>query len=160
MASIYDPDDLCFRQTTYDDIDGPGGTIYVDILGPAGPLMYPDQISRYRLLDEMLHDRFVCGIAHPAVQKRLLTESDLTFTKAVTVTQAVELAEKGAQQIQSSVDKEVNKFSTTNAKPPGAVKNKNDSSSDKSTSIHCYIDVGRSTTNKLVNSHQKPFVLQ
>ena len=89
-------------------------------------------------LNEMLCDRFVCGIAHPAVQKRLLTELDLTFTKAVTVAQAVELAEKGAQQIQSSVDKEVHKFSITNAKPPGAVKNKNDSFSDKSTSIHCY----------------------
>ena len=55
----------------------------------------------------MLHDRFVCAIAHPAVQKRLLTESDLTFTKAVTVAQAVKLAEKGAQQIQTSVDKDV-----------------------------------------------------
>ena len=53
---------------------------------------------------------------HPAVQKRLLTESDLTFTKAITIAQAVKLAEKGAQavklaekgaqQIQSSVDKE------------------------------------------------------
>ena len=89
----------------------------------------------------MLRDRFVCGIAHPAVQKQLLTESDLTFTKAVTVAQVVELAEKGAQQIQPSVDKEpkeVHKFSTTNAKPPGAVKNKDGSSTDKSTSAHCY----------------------
>ena len=34
---------------TYDDIDGLDGTIYVDILGPAEPLMYPDQISCYRL---------------------------------------------------------------------------------------------------------------
>ena len=47
-ASIYDPDHLCFRRTTYDDINGPGGTIYVVIFGPAGPLMHPDQISRYR----------------------------------------------------------------------------------------------------------------
>ena len=86
----------------------------------------------------MLRDRFVRGIVHPAVQKRLLTEPDLTFAKAVTVVQAVELAEKGAQQIQSSVDKgpkEVHKFSTTNAKPPGAAKNKD---SDKSTNAHCY----------------------
>ena len=47
ISMLYDPDHLCFRRTSYDDIDGPGGTIYVDILGPAGPLMYPDQISRY-----------------------------------------------------------------------------------------------------------------
>ena len=31
-------------------------------------------------LDEILHDRFICGTAYPAVQKWLLTESDLTFT--------------------------------------------------------------------------------
>ena len=31
-----DPDHLCFDRTTYDNING-----------PAGPLMYPDQISRY-----------------------------------------------------------------------------------------------------------------
>ena len=32
-----DPDHLCFDRTTYDNI-----------IGPARPLMYPDQISRYR----------------------------------------------------------------------------------------------------------------
>ena len=52
-------------------------------------------------LDKMLHDRFICSITHPTVQKHLLTETELTFTKAVTVAQAVELADKGAQQIQS-----------------------------------------------------------
>ena len=35
-------------RTTYDNIDGPGRTIYVIILGPAGPLMYSDQIFRYK----------------------------------------------------------------------------------------------------------------
>ena len=39
---------ICFRWTTYDNINGPGGTIYVIIFGPAGLLMYPDQIFRYR----------------------------------------------------------------------------------------------------------------
>ena len=75
---------------------------------------------------------------HPAVQKRPLPEPDLTFTEAVAIAQAVDLEEKHAQQIQSSVDKEpkgVHKFSTTNAKPPGAAKNKD---SEKSTSAHCY----------------------
>ena len=47
LGSVCDLDDLCFRWTTYDNINGPGGTIYVVILGLAGPLMYPDQISRY-----------------------------------------------------------------------------------------------------------------
>ena len=48
LASIFDSDRLCFRLTTYDNINGPGGTIYVVIFGPAGLLMFPDQISRYR----------------------------------------------------------------------------------------------------------------
>ena len=74
--------------------------------------------------------------------------------EAVTIAQAVKLAEKGAQQIQSSVDKEpkeVHKFSTTNAKWPGAVKNK-DGSSSENPPVHTATDVGESTTNKLVNS--------
>ena len=48
LAFICDLDHLCFRRTTYDNINGPGGTIHVVIFGPAGPLMYPDQISCYR----------------------------------------------------------------------------------------------------------------
>ena len=40
-------------------------------------------------IDEMLHDRLVCGITNAAVQKRLVTEPELTFTKAVTIAQAV-----------------------------------------------------------------------
>ena len=84
----------------------------------------------------MLRDRFVCGIAHPTVQKRLLTETELTFTKAVTVAQAVELAEKGAQQIQSldnKVSKVVHKFSMSSAKQ-GANRNKDSASKEKPTS--------------------------
>ena len=45
-------------------------------------------------LDNMLRDRLVCGIANTAVQKRLLTEPEQTWTKAVTIAQAMELAEK------------------------------------------------------------------
>ena len=91
-------------------------------------------------LDEILRDRFICGIAHPTVQKCLLTETELTFTKAVTVAQAVELAEKGAQQIQSLDDKEsqvVHKFSMTSAKQ-GANRNKDSASKEKLTSGSCY----------------------
>ena len=59
-------------------------------------------------------------IANPAVQKRLLTEPELTFTKAVTISQAVELAEKGSKEIQSmakDLPKDIHKFSqVTNSK--------------------------------------------
>ena len=53
LAMICDPDHLCFRQSTYDNINGLGGTIYVLIFGLAGPLMYPDQISRYSSLSKI-----------------------------------------------------------------------------------------------------------
>ena len=36
-------------------------------------------------LNEILCDRLVCGIANATVQKCLLTEPELTFTKAVTL---------------------------------------------------------------------------
>ena len=52
--SFAHPDHLCFDRTTYDNINGPGGPFMLDIVGPAGPLMYPDQISRDRLQDTLL----------------------------------------------------------------------------------------------------------
>ena len=33
-------------RTIYDNINGLGGPFMFDIIGPAGPLMYPDQIFR------------------------------------------------------------------------------------------------------------------
>ena len=50
-------------------------------------------------LDKMFVDHLVRGITNPAVQKCLLTEPELTFTKAVTIAQAVEPAEKGSKEI-------------------------------------------------------------
>ena len=49
------PDHLCFDRTTYDNINGPGGPFMFDIIGPAGPLMYPDQIFRYRSFSDVKH---------------------------------------------------------------------------------------------------------
>eukprot|EP00731_Ephydatia_muelleri_P004369 Em0002g545a len=48
-------------------------------------------------LDEMLRDRLVCGIKDTRVRRRLLAEPKLTFTKALEIAQAAELAEKGAR---------------------------------------------------------------
>ena len=36
------------------------------------------------MLDDMLRDRLVCGINHPGIQKRLLSESDLTHAREST----------------------------------------------------------------------------
>ena len=109
----------------------------------------------------MLRNRFVCGIAHPTVQKRLLAESDLILTKAVIVAQTIELAEKGAQQLQLSVDKEtkeVHKFSTTNSHSHVMIPR-------KKMVLHVVrhlappiTNVMESTTNKPVDSSPKPVV--
>ena len=51
-------------------------------------------------LDDMLRDRLVCGIADGRVQRRLLTEPELTLKKALKLAQAQETAGKGAQPLQ------------------------------------------------------------
>ena len=50
-------------------------------------------------LSEMLRDRLVCGITNSAVQKRLLAKKKLTLDKAVSLAQAVEIAEKGSKDL-------------------------------------------------------------
>ena len=52
-------------------------------------------------LEEALRDRFVCGLRSEAVQKKLLTKEDLTFTDAIHIAQASEQAVAKARQLQS-----------------------------------------------------------
>ena len=47
----------------------------------------------------MLRDRLVCGIKDSRVQRRLLSETDLTFKKAFELAQASEVAEKNARDL-------------------------------------------------------------
>ena len=49
-------------------------------------------------LNEALRDRFVCGLKSDVIQKRLLSEADLTFNRAVDIAQAIEAAEQHTQQ--------------------------------------------------------------
>ncbi|KAL5475945.1 hypothetical protein EMCRGX_G025825 [Ephydatia muelleri] len=49
-------------------------------------------------LNEVLRDRFVCGLSNEATQKRLLTEQSLDLAKALEVAQAMEAAQKNALQ--------------------------------------------------------------
>ena len=51
-------------------------------------------------LNDMLRDRLVCGINHVPIQKRLFAESNLTFKKAFEIAQAMESAEKNAEDLQ------------------------------------------------------------
>ncbi|XP_026006850.1 synaptotagmin-14 isoform X3 [Astatotilapia calliptera] len=53
-------------------------------------------------LQQMLRDRIVCGIKEDRIQRRLLSEIDLTFDKALSIAVAMETANKNAQDLQTS----------------------------------------------------------
>ena len=52
-------------------------------------------------LGDMLRDRLVCGIRVRRHQQRLLAETDLTFQKALDISQAIEAAERNARDLQA-----------------------------------------------------------
>ena len=51
-------------------------------------------------VEDMLRDRIVCGISDTRLQKRLLTEKDLTYKSALELAQSWEAAELNAKDIQ------------------------------------------------------------
>ena len=53
------------------------------------------------ILDDMLRDRLVCGIQDRRLQQRLLAETDLTFQKALDISQGIEAAERNARDLQA-----------------------------------------------------------
>ena len=62
-------------------------------------------------LDEVLHYRFVCELQNEASQKRLLTESNLTFNKAIEIAPSAETATKNVQQLKGMELRAVNQVS-------------------------------------------------
>ena len=52
-----------------------------------------------QFLDDALRDRFVCGLYDDNIQKRLLSEKDLTATKALTTAAAWEMTNKNMRVI-------------------------------------------------------------
>lgn len=52
--------------------------------------------------DQALRDRFVCGLLSDSIQRRLLTESDLSFTRAVEIAQGMEAAARDTLQLKGS----------------------------------------------------------
>ena len=52
-------------------------------------------------LSDMLRDRIVCGINDQRIQWRLLAESDLTLTKAMALSLAMESADKDADTLKA-----------------------------------------------------------
>ena len=47
-------------------------------------------------LEEALRDRFVCGLCNEAMQRKLLTEHDLTYRKALETAKGMEAAESNS----------------------------------------------------------------
>ena len=45
------------------------------------------------MLEEILRDRFVCGLSHEATQRCLLSEAALTYQKALEITKGIEAAD-------------------------------------------------------------------
>ena len=57
-------------------------------------------------LGEALRDRLVCGTRSSSVQKRLLSEADLTFKRALEIAQAMEAAESNVKSGYRGINKE------------------------------------------------------
>lgn len=53
-------------------------------------------------LDEALRDRLVCGLRNEGIQKKLLTEADLTLARALELSLGMEAAEKNARSLKVS----------------------------------------------------------
>ncbi|XP_021370583.1 uncharacterized protein K02A2.6-like isoform X2 [Mizuhopecten yessoensis] len=66
-------------------------------------------------LDNMLRDRIVCGINEDRIQRRLLSESELTFKKAFDIAYSMELAKKNVIDLQQSTSskEQVNKLQSS-----------------------------------------------
>ena len=60
-------------------------------------------------LNQMLHDRLVCGVEEPKIQRRLLVEPDLTFDKAFELALAAEAADRNAKDLQPIMSSTVNR---------------------------------------------------
>ena len=64
-------------------------------------------------MTQALRDRFVCGLAHEAIQKKLLCEKELTLEKAITTALAMEKATKDANSFHDHTAVETREHDTT-----------------------------------------------
>ena len=55
-------------------------------------------------LNEALRDRLVCGLRNMQIQKRLLSEAKLKYSKAVEIAVAMETAIRDASELQSGLN--------------------------------------------------------
>ena len=57
----------------------------------------------------MLCDRLVCGLRSENIQKRLLSEADLTLVRAVEISQGMEAAHQNTQLMKGKVEGAISK---------------------------------------------------
>ncbi|XP_028660385.2 uncharacterized protein K02A2.6-like [Erpetoichthys calabaricus] len=76
-------------------------------------------------LDDALRDRLVCGLRSEGLQKRLLTEANLTLQKAIEIAVSMELAAKEAQQLGAAARKENKTDSETDSEAELLIKTLN-----------------------------------
>lgn len=60
-------------------------------------------------LEDALHDCLVCGLRNESAQKKLLTEKDLTFVRAVEIAEGMQASEASTQQFSKSSTTAVHK---------------------------------------------------
>ena len=53
-------------------------------------------------LEEMLRDRLVCGVNHQGIQRKLLSEGNISYTDALALAQSIESAEDDAKKLGGS----------------------------------------------------------
>ncbi|XP_060786568.1 LOW QUALITY PROTEIN: uncharacterized protein K02A2.6-like [Neoarius graeffei] len=75
-------------------------------------------------LEQMLRDRLVCGIHDDRIQRRLLSETDLTFEKAFQIAVAAEAASKNVQDLQTKAPLACNSLKTEGKERRGDWKKK------------------------------------
>ena len=61
-------------------------------------------------LDDALTQCFVCGLANPGIQRRLLLESELSFEKAVQTAEAIHKADQEIEKFHSVPGADVKKL--------------------------------------------------
>ncbi|XP_038139940.1 uncharacterized protein K02A2.6-like [Cyprinodon tularosa] len=75
-------------------------------------------------LEQMLRDRLVCGINDDRIQRRLLSETDLTFEKAFQIAVAAEAASRNVQDLQNKAPLACNSMKTEGKERKGDWKKK------------------------------------
>ena len=96
-------------------------------------------------LNDSLRDRLVCGLRSEQIQKKLLSETDLTLDKELETAVAMEIAARDAVELQAKHTGGVNKLKVEKKSKPVEPKVKSSAhfSSQRQSSSECYRCNGR-----------------